>query len=100
MPITAEDRSKMDAESYETELHLITELSHHGATLLEEAAILKGVYRSSGRLDMTFVRQPALNATAAFAAYDAAIAAGKTRITHGEWKQLIKAALPPGIKSD
>jgi 5-enolpyruvylshikimate-3-phosphate synthase len=93
MPITAEETAELDAHSYAADIHLTIALRRFGAEIAEEASIVCGMRRcNSDALNLTDLREAVLSAAAALAAYDAAVATGKVKISNAEWRRLREAA--------
>lgn len=96
MSITEEERARLDALTYEPDIHLTASLRRFGADIIEGACFARGMHAALGALTplaLRDVREAVLEAAACVAAYDMAVAAGLARISNAEWRELRKAAL-------
>lgn len=93
MSLTAEDIARIDAMSLALWDHVATELKLAGKELIEEAGIVRGVYRCGQLVDVSDLRRSAMRVVVAIRVYDAMIASGKVEVSLGEWRAAIAAAL-------
>lgn len=80
--------------SYEPWFQLASTLGTEANWLVNDAAYLRGRVGAGKPLDITDLRARVADMACTLAAYDAAIAAGKVKVTNEEWSALRKGGRP------